>query len=57
MNLYCCGANEYGQLGLGDKDYRSELTLVPLSNIGTLAVSDTLLVSSSKCWFFPDEKN
>lgn len=30
--LYCCGTNDNGQLGLGDKDYRETVTYVPLSS-------------------------
>ena len=39
MQVFACGLNNYGQLGVGDRENRTEPTLVPkLSNIGVVSI-------------------
>jgi alpha-tubulin suppressor-like RCC1 family protein len=46
--VFSCGANEFGQLGLGDNDERYEPTLIEISNIVAISAgeSDSLALNS-----------
>jgi alpha-tubulin suppressor-like RCC1 family protein len=40
LQVFACGLNNYGQLGVGDRENRTEPTLVPkLSNVGIVDIA------------------